>query len=495
VVLQLSSLALFIPLSWLSGAQRALVNPMSALLVGAAVALLGVVLFVLLNHFGSSSWKALARASTFLVFFWQWGAWGSEGTLVSWLASSVLLAVVVVSVGRIAERPLFQKAVFITSLTLATTALVLIGQSIITESPTSVRIEEVTTAADPTITPDITFILLDAYARGDILSRDFTYDNSMFIGTLEDAGFEVADSANANYSATHASVSSMLNMSYLEFTDGAIDNSDLETLSATVSGDNQLVEKLKDYGYQYLHASGDNWLNQCSDIVDICLPGPALDQTAFSLLTKTPVGPLLYPETGNPTTRLNLSRIEQLANWRATTKNENDAPLFSYVHLVLPHPPFYLDSQCRPRVNPVLGGQLIADATTSSSYREMRRGAYVEQLICANTMIESFLTEIGEDDIVVIASDHGPDSYGTLDSDPSTWTEGQLRERLATLTAIRLPAQCDNPADENLQAVNIFRIVLGCVQDTEIPLLPQEFHATSFSGPMVEVPDPDRGTA
>jgi Sulfatase len=495
VGLQLTSLAFFIPLSWLSGTQRALVNPTSALLVAGAVGCLGILLYLVIDRFSSSSWTALAQASIALIFFWQWGAWASQGPLISWIASSLLLLVVLLAVRRVAERGFFRKALLITSVTLAGTALILIVHSLVTESPNSVRVEGIPTVEAPARTPDVIFILLDAYARSDVLAEDFSYDNGDFIAGLHGAGFDVADSANANYTATHASVASMLNMGYLELTDKAIDNSDLETLSSIVSGDNQLVSALKNYGYRYLHGSGDNWLNQCSEAADVCLPGPAMDQTAFSLLTKTPLGLLLYPETGNPTTRLNLTRIDQLQHWSATSANTGDAPLFSYIHLVLPHPPFYLDSQCQPRVDPALGGQLIADATTSPSYREMRRGAYVEQVICANSMIESFVAELEGDEIVVIASDHGPDSYGTLDSDPSTWTGNQLRERLATLTAIRLPQGCENPSDENLQSVNIFRVVLGCIQGKEIPLLQPEFHATTFSGPMVRVDDPDQGAA
>jgi hypothetical protein len=478
----------------MTGQQSALNNVSSALLVGLGVAAAGLFIFALLSRL-ATPWKALAWASTCLLFFWQWGAWSSYGTVASWIGSAALFALVLISIGKAAEHLLLRRVLFVSSITLTLTMLVLISVNHFGASPASVEFSSAE-PADPAVRrPDVVFIALDAYAREDVLRDVYSYDNGPFLDELEAAGFEVSDSANSNYTSTHTSVTSMLNTSYLELADGTMDNSDLVALASAVSGDNEVVRTLKDYGYAYIHGSGDNWLNQCSGFVDVCLPGPAMDQTAFSLLTKTPIGPLLFPETGNPTTWLNLGRIDQLRNWRATVDPVGDAPYFAYFHLVLPHPPLYLDASCQPRVEQELGGQLMGGPGIPPGLAESRKAAYVEQLICANATLAAFIDQLDGDEIVVLASDHGPDSYGTLDSDPVTWTADQLRERLATLAAIRLPRGCENPGDENMQAVNMFRIVLGCIQGTELPLLQPEFHAATFSGPMVEVYDPDRGSA
>ena len=46
--------------------------------------------------------------------------------------------------------------------------------------------------------PDIYYIILDGYARADILEELYNYDNSEFLEFLEQRGFFVADQGRAN---------------------------------------------------------------------------------------------------------------------------------------------------------------------------------------------------------------------------------------------------------------------------------------------------------
>ena len=68
--------------------------------------------------------------------------------------------------------------------------------------------------------PDIYYIILDGYARADVLDSVYGYDNSEFIFWLEQHGFQVARGSRSNYSQTYLSLASSLNMTYL-----ALDNS------------------------------------------------------------------------------------------------------------------------------------------------------------------------------------------------------------------------------------------------------------------------------
>ena len=63
--------------------------------------------------------------------------------------------------------------------------------------------------------PDVYFIVLDAYTRGDALQRDMQFDNSEFLTGLEDLGFYVTECSRPNYDFTRASLTSTLNMVYL----------------------------------------------------------------------------------------------------------------------------------------------------------------------------------------------------------------------------------------------------------------------------------------
>ncbi len=60
--------------------------------------------------------------------------------------------------------------------------------------------------------PDIYYIILDAYARADVMRDEVGYDNQPFLSWLERHGFFVANESNSNFMWTALSLSSSLNM-------------------------------------------------------------------------------------------------------------------------------------------------------------------------------------------------------------------------------------------------------------------------------------------
>jgi hypothetical protein len=64
--------------------------------------------------------------------------------------------------------------------------------------------------------PDFYYLILDAYARTDVLETRFGYDNTDTIQWLEDQGFFVGKKSHANYPWTHLSLSSTFNAEYLQ---------------------------------------------------------------------------------------------------------------------------------------------------------------------------------------------------------------------------------------------------------------------------------------
>ena len=70
--------------------------------------------------------------------------------------------------------------------------------------------------------PDIYYIILDEYAREDDLSTNFSYDNSLFLNNLRKMGFFVADWSQSNYTYTLFSLTSSLNLNYLQTLDNRI---------------------------------------------------------------------------------------------------------------------------------------------------------------------------------------------------------------------------------------------------------------------------------
>ena len=64
--------------------------------------------------------------------------------------------------------------------------------------------------------PDIYYIILDGYARHDVMQSHFGLDNTAFLEHLERQGFYVARRSTANYCQTPLCLSSSLNATYLD---------------------------------------------------------------------------------------------------------------------------------------------------------------------------------------------------------------------------------------------------------------------------------------
>ena len=63
--------------------------------------------------------------------------------------------------------------------------------------------------------PSVVLIILDEYARADILMDHFGFDNTPFVRALEKRGFVVAQGSRANYPWTPPSLAALLNAQYL----------------------------------------------------------------------------------------------------------------------------------------------------------------------------------------------------------------------------------------------------------------------------------------
>jgi len=64
--------------------------------------------------------------------------------------------------------------------------------------------------------PDVYLIILDGYMRDDKLMRSYHFDNSAFLKQLTDMGFVIPSCTQSNYTWTQLSMSSELNMNYLD---------------------------------------------------------------------------------------------------------------------------------------------------------------------------------------------------------------------------------------------------------------------------------------
>jgi hypothetical protein len=108
--------------------------------------------------------------------------------------------------------------------------------------------------------PDIYYLVLDGYARQDVLRDYFDYDNTEMIEGLRQRGFAVADQAIANYPFTLVSVNSTLNFSYLgELLGDQLAASDDQRYLRQLMQDSRAVRLLKRAGYRIVSFESEYW--------------------------------------------------------------------------------------------------------------------------------------------------------------------------------------------------------------------------------------------
>jgi hypothetical protein len=109
--------------------------------------------------------------------------------------------------------------------------------------------------------PDIYYIILDGYGRGDFLRDEFGYDNSQFLNQLEELGFTVAQKSQSNYAQTKLSLASSLNMDYLQSlrSDIVSGNNDSSPLNPMII-QSAVRSVLEELGYKIVaFETGYNW--------------------------------------------------------------------------------------------------------------------------------------------------------------------------------------------------------------------------------------------
>lgn len=309
--------------------------------------------------------------------------------------------------------------------------------------------------------PDVYYFILDSYGRADLLQSAYKYDNSSFIGGLEERGFYVAECSQSNYVRTEISLGSSLNMQYLQ---------DLDSKFTPESeGRGRLWDSLKhsaarydfeSLGYKTVDfATGFAW-NELRDSDYFYSPPPLSSGLS---------------EFEGLFLRTTLARYAEELGWvdsdavmaegfRDRFNNvfdslddlaSNPEPTFAYIHLISPHPPFVFGPDGQP-TNPA--DFWNADRMYPS---DLYARGYQNQLTHLNEKmlegIDTILKNSATPPIIVIQGDHGP------------WLQPKNR-RMWILNAYYLPGHNDK-LYSTITPVNTFRLILDTYFGGDYPLL------------------------
>jgi hypothetical protein len=334
--------------------------------------------------------------------------------------------------------------------------------------------------------PDVFHLVLDGMGRPDVLETRYGMTIGPLIEKFRALGFQLDESVgHANYVQTHLSLSSMLNLSYLD---------DLTALQGTSNNREPLRQLIwrarvpdafKRLGYVVEFIGPGSRSEGAFQAADICdCPQLWFSEPEVGALTLTPFKGLLQLGLGQERLfRRSLSVFDAFERERATP-----APRYVYAHVMLPHPPFVASERGEfhnPRQR--LGG---ADASFFPGSAEEYTAGYRAQAtftlartLGAVTRIVDSARRQNREVILIVNGDHGP----RLGFDAREPTPESGRFTLPVLLAIRWPSGV-HPDVAPSSLVNVYRTLLRTVFDMDLEPLADQAFVSGFNTPYALIP-------
>jgi hypothetical protein len=147
---------------------------------------------------------------------------------------------------------------------------------------------------------------------------------------------------------------------------------------------------------------------------------------------------------------------------------DRQTPVFAVAHVLMPHPPAYVDSTCGPR---------RPEAPEVTRY----------QVNCINrwtlAMVRSILARSDPKPIIVLQGDHGTKRLGLFASQTTLPGPDQIAERYRTFGAYYLPDGGAAVMPYSVTVANVLRYVFGYYFNADLPPLPNKLYYSHWMLP------------
>jgi hypothetical protein len=318
---------------------------------------------------------------------------------------------------------------------------------------------------------DIYYLILDGYARADILEEFYGFDNREFLNYLKKKGFYVVPKAHSNYAWTFLSLASSLNFDYINYLANTFGESSTDLrVPYEMTKNNRVANFLKSKGYLFVHFNstcGATLTNKYADRQVSYEKGVFQDEF-LRILVRSTMLRLMDPLIVRTLAEVYLNTFRVLE-----TIPEMEEATFAFVHILLPHDPYIFDRDGNVKTNRIMWNQFRAGA-----WRD--KDAYIDQLIFVNKQVRTAVDRIMEKSevapIIIIQSDHGPKL-------PELSRADFIRARMANLQACYLPDGGNQFLYDSITPVNTFRIVLNFYFDTNHKLLKDVLYFSDSARP------------
>ncbi len=324
--------------------------------------------------------------------------------------------------------------------------------------------------------PDVYYIIMDSYPSSDNLKKYYNYDNTGFTKQLSDLGFQVFDKARSNYPYTYFSLSSSLNMEYINyFEDSVSTEKQNEDYPFTKIRKNKVADYFKNKGYKYVQfASAYEQLNdktQADLYIDNKLRINNFHEMLIQLSVLNSLQLRFYSEGVYDACAHSLKLLPK------TT--EESGPKFVFFHCLTPHPPHVFDEN---------GKFIYVDPNVENRYKQKKE--YTAQVkFISNKMLEiikQLKSNSAQEPIIIVQGDHGSASSERFE-DEIYWqkypSKELLVERYGILNAIHIPEMYKMNFPTDHTPVNTFRVILNNLFKDTLQLLPSKSYFANYRKP------------
>ena len=320
----------------------------------------------------------------------------------------------------------------------------------------------------PADAPDVYVILLDGYARADVLSERFGLDISPFLDGLGTRGFDVATDSHSNYIVTNLSLSSFLNFRHLA--DIAALKPLIDDPGATEGphvhraiSQAAVLTEFRSLGYQTVGISS-GFEQAAVRSADAFVDNGELNEFEIQLLRPAVIPPLLTAAVPDAFSANQRQRIESVFEAVETLAAQpSSRPRFVFAHVPSPHGPWVSRADGSPRVVMSLETWYFdTPETTGLGRAEVVKG-YVDQTVYLDgrvlRAVETILAKSTRPPVILVVSDHG----SSLDVG-----NANVESRLRILFAAHTPGHEALFADD-VSLVGVFPTLFDAYYGVQLP--------------------------
>jgi len=334
--------------------------------------------------------------------------------------------------------------------------------------------------------PNVYYLILDEYARHDVLQEFHQFDNSEFINYLEEKGFHVAKESLANYPLSIMSIPAIMNMNYLNFLEDEMGSEvrSYQPMSEKNNGlypDNMVMKNFKKMDYKIINFNTFALHLHDLPLADhsVCDRTPLiLDNRLVDTLIRTSIAGYFVERWAEAELRqVTLCTLNKFPE----SGNVFSDPTFVWAHVMLPHPPWIFG----PNGEEITPGNPLL-ITDNPEFRESGwepRQQYIQQLQFANKKTVQAVDKILENDpfsIIIIQGDHGT----AWELDWQNPSEKDVNQRLRNFDAIYFPdSDKRTQLKDDRTLVNTFRTIFNVYFGSDYEILEDKMYWMTFENP------------